>query len=287
MEKIAQTATYFRLRKLTGRGIIYFLLVAGSIVFMIPFFWMLSTSLKAGQAQIFAFPPQWIPKEFRWQNYTEALTLFPWLTFLKNSCIITFVGLIGSILSCSIVAFGFARLRFPGRNILFLLLISTLMIPYHTTLIPTYILFTYLGWVNTFKPLIIPNFFGSAYFIFLLRQYYLGIPLELDDAARIDGCSTFQLFYKVLLPLTKPAIITMGILQFMFCWNDFLAPLIYLQSQHNYTLALGLNFFKGIYFTYWHYLMAASFIISLPAILLFFIAQRKILGGITISGLKM
>lgn len=289
MDGISTSATYFRLRKLASKGTIYFLLIVGSIVFMIPLLWMLSTSLKGGQAQIFTFPPEWIPKQFHWQNYAEAFALYPWLTCIKNSCIVTGLVLVGSILSCSITAFGFARLRFPGRDILFFVLLGTMMIPYHTTLIPTYILFIYLGWVNTFKPLIIPNFFafGGAYFIFLLRQYYLGIPRELDDAARIDGCNTFQVFYKILLPLTKPAIVTMGILQFMFSWNDFLGPLIYLQSREKFTLTLALNAFKGVYITYWHYLMAASFVVSFPAIILFFIAQRKILGGITISGLKM
>lgn len=287
MQGIGTVMANFKFRKLMRKNLVYFLLIAGSIVFLIPFFWMLSTSLKGGQSEIFSFPPQWIPKKLYWQNYTEALAIYPWLTFLRNSCIITFVGLTGTILSSSIVAFGFARLQFPGRDILFLVLLSTLMIPYHTTLIPMYILFTRLGWVNTLKPLYVPNFFGSAFFIFLLRQFYLGIPLELDDAARIDGCNTFQIFYKILLPLTKPALVTVGILQFMAAWNDFLGPLIYLQSQSKYTLALGLNAFRGAYFTYWHYLMAASLLVCLPAIILFFIAQKQILGGISISGLKV
>ena len=275
-----------KLKKMAGRIMIYSLLISVSVLFLIPFFWMVSTSLKGGQSQIFAFPPQWIPVKLQWQNFSRALTIFPFLAFLKNSCIITFVGLIGTLLSCSIVAFGFARLRFPGRDILFYILLGTMMIPYHTTLIPMYILFTRIGWVDTLKPLFVPNFFGSPFFIFLLRQYYMGIPLELDDAARIDGCSTFQIFYKILLPLTKPALITVGILQFVVAWNDFLGPLIYLQSQKNYTLALGLNAFKGVYFTYWHLLMAASLVVCLPGIILFFIAQKHIIGGITISGLK-
>lgn len=273
------------MRRKLGKFPIYGLLVMGSALFLIPLLWMISTSLKA-EGAIFVFPPQWIPKSLHWENYKTALTILPFATFFKNTCIITFFSLVGTLLSSSLVAFGFARLRFPGRRVLFMVLLGTMMIPYPVTLIPMYILFNRLGWVDTFLPLIVPSFFGSAFFIFLLRQYYLSIPLELDDAARIDGCGSFQIFYRIHLPLIKPALITVAILNFMGTWNDFLGPLIYLQSQEHYTLALGLNIFKGMYSTDWNLLMAASLVVLVPTVILFFFAQKRIIGGIALTGLK-
>ena len=255
-----------RLRKVGYRVGIYILLVTLSLAFLMPFLWAFSTSLKKQQA-VFSYPPQLVPKEFHFENYVKAMSMYPWLTFFKNSVIITFMGIIGTLLSSSLVAFGFARLKFPGRDVLFSILLATMMVPYFTTLIPRYILFRKLGWVNTLLPLWVPNFFGSPFFIFLLRQFFRGIPKEIDDAARIDGCTTFQVFYKIYLPLSKPALITVAILQFNAAWGDFFGPLIYLQSQNKYTLTLGLNSFRGMYFTYWNYLCAATILISIPSII--------------------
>lgn len=264
---------------------IYFMLVFLSATFLAPLLWAFVTSLK-GQGAIFEYPPRLIPKEFRWQNYKEALTMYPWLTFFRNSVIITVMSVAGTVLSSPFIAFAFATLRFPGRRILFYLVLATMMIPYYTTLIPRYILFKNMGWINTFFPLFVPDFFGNAFFIFLLRQYFMGIPRDLYDAAKIDGCSTFQAYWRIYFPLAKPALITVAILQFMTVWSDFIGPLIYLQSQDKYTLVLGLNAFRGVYFTYWHYLCAIALLISIPPILFFFLAQKRIIGGITISGFK-
>jgi len=273
------------MRKIFPKTIIYFLLISGSILFLIPLVWMLSASLK-DESSIFTFPPQWIPETFHWENFKTALTILPFHIFLKNTLIIVFFSLIGTIFSCSIVAYGFARLRFPGRRLLFFILLGTMMIPYPVLLIPTFILFRAIGWIDTLLPLTVPAFFGNAFFIFLLRQYYMGIPRDLDDAARIDGCGTFQIFYRIHLPILKPVLITVGILNFMGTWNDFFGPLIYLTSQEHYTLALGLNIFKGMYSTDWNLLMAASLAVLLPTVVLFFFAQRKIISSIALSGLK-
>lgn len=274
-----------RLKKRLWRTGIYVLLLILSTAYLMPFLRTLSTSLKKQQA-VFSYPPQLIPEEFHFENYVKAMTMYPWLTFFKNSVIITLMGIIGTLISSSLVAFGFARLRFPGRDVLFFVLLATMMVPYYTTLIPRYILFRKLGWVNTLLPLWVPNFFGSPFFIFLLRQFFRGIPREIDEAARIDGCNTFQIFYKIYLPLAKPALITVAILQFNAAWGDFFGPLIYLQSQSKYTLTLGLNSFRGMCFTYWNYLCAATILISIPSIVFFFIGQKRIIGGITISGFK-
>ena len=273
------------MRRKLNKFLIYGLLVIGSALFLMPLLWMISTSLKA-EGAIFVFPPQWIPKSLHWENYKTALTILPFATFFKNTCIITFFSLVGTLLSSSLVAFGFARLRFPGRRVLFMVLLGTMMIPYPVTLIPMYILFNRLGWVDTFLPLIVPSFFGSAFFIFLLRQYYLSIPLELDDAARIDGCGSFQIFYRIHLPLIKPALITVAILNFMGTWNDFLGPLLYINSTAKMPLALGIQAFVLNHGSEWPLLFAAAAMMTVPIVALFFVAQRFFVEGITLTGLK-
>lgn len=266
---------------------LYIALLGLSAIFLMPFLWMFTTSLKGGEDEIFTYPPQIFPKAWHFENYKYVLELYPWLTFLKNSVIITFLSTLGVVISSSMAAFAFATLRFRGRDKIFILVISTMMIPYYTTLIPQYILFAKLGWIDTLKPLWVPAFFGSAYFIFLLRQFFKSIPIELFEAARIDGASIFQIFYKVYLPLARPAIITVIILHFIAAWSDFFGPLIYLQSEENYTLVLGLNSFRGMYYTSWHYLMAATIMVITPSIIVFLIGQKKIVGGITLSGMKL
>lgn len=265
---------------------LYLALILLSIIFIMPFMWMFSTSLKSGEDEIFSYPPKLLPENFNFSNYKKVLELFPWLTFLKNSAVITGLSTIGIVLSSSLAAFAFATLEFKGRDKLFILVISTMMVPYYTTLIPQYILFSKLGWIDTLKPLWVPSFFGSAYFIFLLRQFFKSIPKELFEAAKIDGCSIFQIFYKIYFPLAKPAIITVVILQFMSAWGDFFGPLIYLQSEEKYTLVLGLNAFRGMYYTSWHYLMAATCMVTIPSLIVFALGQKHIIGGITITGMK-
>ena len=217
-----------------------------SILIMIPVFWMVSSALKANN-QIFLFPPQWIPNPIQWDNFVKAMTALPFGTYFQNTMIIEVGTIIGTVLSCSIVAYGFARLNAPGRNFWFIVLLSTMMLPGVVTMIPVYLIFRQLNWVNTFLPLIVPNWFGSAFFIFLIRQFFMTIPRDFEEAARIDGANTWQILTRIILPLSKPALATVTIFTFMGVWNDFMGPLIYLNKPETYTLALGLNFFKGQY----------------------------------------
>lgn len=266
--------------------ILYALLILGAIVFMIPFAWMLSTSLK-DPADIFVFPPKWIPQPVRWDNYVKALTVMPFHRFILNTVIITAGCLVGQVLSASLVAYGFARIDFKGRDVLFLLLISTMLLPGQVTMIPVFILFRTLNWIDTFKPLIVPAFFGGgAYYIFLLRQFFKTIPFDLEDAARIDGCSTFGIYTRIIMPLAKPALTTVAIFSFMSHWNDFMGPLIYINSLEKRTLALGLASFQGQYTTEWHLLMAASVVALIPVLVIFFSLQKYFVEGIVMSGIK-
>ena len=264
----------------------YLVLVGLSFVFLIPFFWMLSTSLtEAGQ--IFVKGRPWIPHPIAWHNYAKALTVLPFHLFLKNTLIITISCIIGQTLSASLVAFGFARMRFPGRNVLFVLVLSTMMLPAQVTMIPTFVIFAHLRWIDTLKPLIVPAFFGGgAFYIFLLRQFFMTLPNELEDAAKIDGCSPLGVFWNVALPLSKPALATVAVFSFMAHWNDFMGPLIYTQSMENKTLALGLNSFKGLHGSEYHLMMAAAIAVLIPVLVIFFAAQKYFVQGIVLSGLK-
>jgi multiple sugar transport system permease protein len=272
-------------RELFGKLISYTLLTLGSILILIPVFWMISSALKPN-SQIFLFPPQWIPNPIQWDNFVTAMTSLPFGTYFQNTMIIEVGSIVGTVLSCSVVAYGFARLNAPGRNFWFVVLLSTMMLPGVVTMIPVYLIFRQLGWVNTFLPLIVPNFFGSAFFIFLLRQFFMTIPRDFEEAARIDGANTWQVLTRIMLPLSKPALATVTIFTFMGVWNDFMGPLIYLNKPETYTLALGLNFFKGQYVSQWNLLMAASLVMMLPLVLLFFVAQKAFIEGITLTGVK-
>ena len=272
-------------RALIGKIIAYSLLIAGSILVLIPVFWMISSALKPN-SKIFIFPPQWIPNPIQWDNFVTAMTSLPFGTYFQNTMIIEIGSIVGTVLSCSVVAYGFARLNAPGRNFWFIVLLSTMMLPGVVTMIPVYLIFRQLGWVNTFLPLIVPNFFGSAFFIFLLRQFFMTIPRDFEEAARIDGANTWQVLTRIMLPLSKPALATVTIFTFMGVWNDFMGPLIYLNKPETYTLALGLNFFKGQYVSQWNLLMAASLVMMLPLVLLFFVAQKAFIEGITLTGVK-
>lgn len=265
---------------------VYSSLIAISIVILIPVAWMLSTALKE-DSEVFLFPPQWIPRVVCWDNFKRALTFLPFGRYFFNTATITFSTLLGELLSSSVVAYGFARLRGRGRDLLFALVLSTMMVPSQVTMIPTFVIFKLLNWVDTFKPLIIPAFFGSAFFIFLLRQFYMTIPVEIDDAAKIDGCTYFGIYSRIMLPLTKPALATVAIFSFMWHWNDFMTPLIYLNSNEKLTLSIALSRFTGMYgMTAWNLLMCASLVVALPCLLLFFFAQKYFIQGIVVTGLK-
>jgi multiple sugar transport system permease protein len=271
--------------RLIGRVLIYALVAFGAVLYAMPFVWMLSTAVKPGY-QVYVVPPVWIPATFEWQNFTRPWQNLPFALFYKNTIIYTLASVFGQLLSSSLVAFAFARMRFRGRGFLFILILSTIMLPNQVTLVPLYLLFTKLHWINTLLPLIVPNFFGGAFNIFLLRQYMMTIPLELDDAARIDGAGWFQLYWRIILPMSKPALGVIAVLSFTFHWNDYLYPLIYLNETKNFTISLGLPLLNSRYVTDIQATMAQSVIAVLPLILLFFVAQRYYIQGVVVSGVK-
>lgn len=263
----------------------YILLVSFAVLFMMPLFWMVSTSLKTS-GDIFSIPPNWIPDTLEWGNYIEAVNSFPFVRYAANSVFITVTSIIGGVLSSAYVAYGFAKVNFPGKNMWFRLLLATMMVPSQITMIPLFIFYSRLGWINTYYPFIIPSFLGSPFFIFLFRQFYLSIPNELNEAARMDGASEFTIWRKIYLPLTKPAMATTAIFLFMFTWNDFMGPLIYLHDPKMFTLQLGLRNFQQQYGTRWHVLMAASILVAIPSVALFLSFQKYFVKGASISGVK-
>jgi len=268
-----------------GNLLTHLLLLGMLVVFLGPFFWLASTSFKPERA-MFRMPPQWVPSPATLEHYTKAFTEFPAVRYTANTMIIVVGCTIGTVLSCSMAAYAFGRLRWPDRTLIFGLMLATMMIPGQVTLIPLYIFFSKLHWVDTFLPLIVPSFFGNAFFIFLLRQFFLTIPEDLLEAARLDGASEWRVFWQIVLPLSKPALLTVVIFTVLRAWNDFMGPLIYLLSEHNRTLALGLAHLRGTQGTEWGLLMAASMLMVLPALLLFFVAQRFFIQGITLTGMK-
>jgi multiple sugar transport system permease protein len=276
----------FTLRKKQAMDLsIFVVLVIGSLIFLLPLFWALSSSLKSDY-QVLEFPPRWIPDPIKWSNYPEALTYVPFLRYALNTLIIAAGAITGNILSCTLVAYGFARLRAPGKNALFILMLSTMMLVEPVRIIPMYIEFKALGWIDTFLPLIVPAFFGSPFYIFLLRQFFMNIPKELEDAALIDGANRLKILWNVILPISKPALAAVAIFNFQGVWNDFLYPLVFLHKNVNYTVALGLNFFRSSYNVHWGYLMAASIAALIPMVIVFFFFQRYFIEGITFTGIK-
>jgi multiple sugar transport system permease protein len=273
-----------RVRRLIRLVVVYALLLGLSVAFILPFMWMLSTSLKQSK-DVFTFPPTFLPNSFEWRNYIAGWTVLPFNTFLRNSLIVTVANVVGNLISCSLVAYGFARLRARGRDLLFLFLLATLMIPREVTIVPRFLLFKQVGLVNTLWPLILPAWFGYPFFIFLLRQFFMSIPQELDDAARIDGASRFRILTSVILPLSKPALAAVAIFAFIGNWSNVLDPLIYIRSQDLYTLALGLNLFRGVNLTQFNLLMAVSIITLLPVLIVFFLAQKLFIQGVTLTGM--
>ena len=272
-------------RSMLHRAAIHLLLLGGVVFMFVPLVWTLSTSLKS-PGEVYLFPPTWIPEEVLWGNYVRAVTAIPFFLYLWNTVYITAVSIVGKVLSITLVAFAFARLRWWGRDFLFMIMLATMMLPPHITLIPQFILFKWWGWIDTFLPLVVPAFFGGPYLTFLVRQYLLAIPRDLDDAARIDGCSDWGLYWRIIMPLSKPAILIVIIFVFNGTWNEFLLPLIYLHSPDLFTLALGLRMFQGEASTSWNLLMAASLLSMLPVVILFFVTQRYFIQGIVFTGVK-
>lgn len=268
---------------LPGRIALHAVLIVVGFFMLAPLLWMLSTSLKE-PGDIFIYPPQWIPDPVVWQNYVETVTVMPFGRFYFNSTFQAAAVTILQLLTSSLAAFAFARLRFRGRDLLFLLYLGTMMIPFPVTMIPNFIIVRLLGWIDTFKALILPPAF-SAFSTFLLRQYFLSLPIELDDAARVDGASSFRIWWQVLLPLTGPAIATLAIFTFLGQWNNFLWPLIVTNSEHMRTLPVGLAAFQGQFRVEWHLLMAGSVIALVPILVIYIIGQKWFVRGITLSGM--
>jgi ABC-type glycerol-3-phosphate transport system permease component len=272
-------------RRALGRAVVYALLVGGSILFVVPLVWMLRTSLLK-ESLIFADPPAWIPWPPEWANYATMWSAGPFASWLRNSAVVAVVGVVALTVSSTVAAYGFARTSFPGRDRLFVLVLATMMVPFHVRLVPEFILFNWLGWINTLFPLIVPSFFGSPFYIFILRQFFLSLPKELDDAAEIDGASSWTILWRINVPLARPAIATVAAFAFIAEWNDFVRPLVYLQTPNSLTLAVGVRWFTGRFGTDFHLLMAASMVVLLPMIVVFFLAQKQFLRGIALTGIK-
>ncbi len=261
-----------------------------SLIFTLPFLWMLSTSLKT-DPQVYHIPPIWIPTPLRWANYPEGLTYVPFALYFGNTLQYCLGTVLGVILSSAFCAYGFARLQWKGRNALFYIVLGTMMIPFQVRMIPLYLIFKRLGWLNTYLPLIVPSFTGSAYFIFLLRQFFMTIPVELSDAARIDGASEVGILLRIILPLSKPALAVIGLFQFMDAWNDYMGPLIYLRDTEKYPIAMGLEQMRAHSMNVaqplvWPHLMAASAVVTIPIVIIYFFTQRTFVEGITLTGVK-
>ena len=269
-----------------SNSLTYIILIVISVAPLIPFFWMLSTAFKTPQA-IYRLPIEWIPNPPTMRNFIILFTESPFVIFIYNSVLLAAGRVGGQVFSAAFVAYGFARLRSRFRNLFFIILLSTIMLPPVVTMIPTYMIFFKLGWLNSFKPLIVPSFLGGgAFFIFLLRQFFMTLPMELDESARIDGCSYFGIFWRIILPLSKPALATIAIFAFTASWEDYIGPLIYLESWRKFPIALGLLFFRGYGVVQWGPLMAGSLIAMVPPLVLFFSAQKLFVQGVVFSGIK-
>ena len=284
-----RTVPFYQTRRfndLVHNIIVYSLLIALSLVFIFPFYWMVATALKA-ERFVFTWPPQWIPNPFMWSNFREALSnpQLPFPLFFKNTMILEIGIIVGRLISCTLIAYGFARLEAPGKNALFAILLATLMLPNAVTQIPRFILFNKIGWVNSYLPLIVPAWFGEAYAIFLMRQFFMTIPRELEEAARIDGANFLQIILGIIVPLSMPVLTVILILSFKDIWNDFFTPLLYLNDLTKYPLAVGLAYFNGQFRVQMSLLMAASVVVLLPLLIVFFIAQRAFVEGISLTGL--
>ena len=275
-----------RFQQTMRQAIIFSLLVAIAIVMVLPFAWMVSTALKASGAE-FSYPPQLLPHPAHWENFREALTVLPFHLFFRNTLIITVSNVIGTLVVASMAAYAFARVRFFARNVWFGIVLATMMIPSAVTMVPNYVIMSRIGWVDTFLPLIVPAILGGgAFYIFVLRQFFLGIPKELDEAAIMDGAGHIRILTQIILPLSKPALASVAVLNFIGQWNEFLYALIYLNTMENKTLALGLRMFQAQYETSWNLMMAASAVVILPVLLVFFWAQRYFVEGVALSGLS-
>jgi multiple sugar transport system permease protein len=274
-----------RIKKMSNEAVKHLLLAGVGVLFLFPFFWLVMTSFKTS-GEIISIPSTIFPHVWRWENYSRAVQAIPFFRYMLNTVIIFAGKAVGAVISCSLAAYGFSVIKWPGRDSTFLLVLATMMLPFQVTMIPLYVIFTRLNWIGTYLPLIVPSWFGYAFSIFLFRQFFLTIPTELAEASRVDGCPEPRIYWQIILPLAKPAIASVILFEFMWTWNDFLGPLLYLNKEINWTLSLGLLQFRSDKETAWELLMAASTLTVLPAIILYFFGQKTFIQGIATTGFK-
>ena len=270
-------------RKRISHIFAFVLMILIGLMMIFPLFWMVRSSVMT-QSEIFRKPMQWLPERIQWKNYVDIMTLRPFARWICNSAFIVVFNVLGTMLTCSMAAFAFARLKFRGRNVVFSLVLAAMMIPSATLLIPQFMIWKILHGIDTYAPLILGAFGAPGFYTFMLRQFYKGIPMDIDEAAKIDGASPLRIYLDIIIPLSKAPLVTVAIFTFTNCWNDFMGPLIYLSSERKYTAALGLRSFIGMYTGQWHYLMAASTVLVIPVIILFACCQKVFIGGINLSG---
>ena len=284
-ERVISAHVGMQTRRVVKNTVLYIVIGTGALTMLLPFIWMISSSLMT-QAEMFYFPPKWIPKVLRWDNYVKTIQTMPFIRFTINTIIISVTSTFGMLLVCSISAYTFARMRFPGKPIIFGVLMTTMMIPNQVTMIPVFLIMRWLGWVNSFLPLIVPSFFGGAFGIFMLRQFHMTIPMELEEAAKLDGCNRLRIIFQIMIPLTKPALATLGVFTFMGKWNDLLGPVIYLYDFNKMTLTVGLAMFRTQYSTVYNLLMCGAVISMLPILAIYVFAQKYFVQGIVMTGIK-
>ncbi len=272
-------------KSLVSRVLMWICIILLCIISLFPFFWMVRSSLMT-KTEIFGTPMRWLPETIQWQNYRDALTQVPFARYFLNSLFLVVVNIIGKLLSSSLVAFGFSRIEFRGKNIWFAIVIATMMIPWSVLLIPQFMLWNVVGFYNTYVPLTLPAFFLDGFYIFLLRQFFSTLPRDYDEAAILDGASYFTIYSRIIMPLCKPALMTVCVFTFMNTWNDFIGPMIYLKDPKMSTVSLGLQMFISQYTTEWHLMMAAATVAIVPMIIMFFFAQRYFIEGMTFAGIK-
>ncbi len=275
----------YKIGVMLQKGLVYLFLLVFAMGFLLPFFFLLTGSFKTS-SELFSVPFRWLPKHFTLENYVQVFTKIPFFRYLRNTIIIVVLNMIGALVSNSLIAYGFSRLRWPGRDKIFMIVIATMILPYQVTLSPLYLMYTKIGWIGTFIPLTLPGFFGNAFFIFLMRQFLVGIPKELTESARIDGAGEFTIFLRLIMPISKPVLATVAIMSFMNSWKDFLGPLVFLGSDKLYTLSLAASMLRSNLNPNWELLLALGVVMVLPVLILFFVLQKYFIQGITMSGIK-
>lgn len=268
-----------------GFYVLFAVLTAVTLVFLVPLFWLLSSSLKE-TSELFSVPVKWLPSKLHFENFTRMFEYFPFMLYLKNTLIIVFFNIVGSTLSSAVVAYGFSRLNWKGRDKIFVIVLITMILPFQVIMVPLFMIFQKIGWIGTFLPLTLTCFFGNPFYIFLIRQFFLSLPFELNDAARIDGAGEFRIFAQIVMPLSTPVLATAAIFSFLKTWNDFIGPLIFLANQKLYTLSIGAQMIRSRLQPNWEILMPLGVVMVLPVLIVFFLMQKYFIQGIAMSGIK-